>query len=435
MPLPHDAGPDAAVDAGPDATAGDAGLDGGSACRRWLPLDGCEADDSCPDPSAVALGLRAVGSAMRPETATLESVSFIHGSDDRAVAMTAEQVLAEVLYGPDGVRFGRLREVPVDLVTQYTTAVKVHPSGEYAAVSVADADCAPGEVVLVGVGEDDFGDVLQRVEVGYGPDSVAFSPDGHWLVSADEDERSNRPCKPADRWGGSVTIVDVSGGPGSASVAQTLPVDHAPDSEPETVAVGTAGTVVVALQETDELLVLSLGDVPDAEGTIIPLLPDGAPDGVDVSDELGFAVAGLEHTDDFVVVDLATRTIVDRVDLVLSGDVPADYNRDTGDSTEVHEPEQVALFTYRGATFATFPLQESHVLMGYRIAEDGTLSFDSTAPTGVGWMDELGGHAMSRIRPEGVAARPEAGLFLVANEREGSLTLIETADATYGECP
>ena len=416
-----------------DAGGMDGGVDAGPTCTQWLPIEGCGGDAACLD--AVTLGLTVVGSATSPETMALESVSFIPGSDDRALAMSAEHILVEVFYGPDGVSFDRLRNLPVESATQYATSVKVHPSGEWAAVTLADVDCAPGEVLLLGIGDDDFASVLQRVEVGFVPDNVEFSDDGDWLLTADEDERSNRPCKPDDRHGGSVTVVDVSGGPGSATVVQTLVVDHAVDSEPESVNIGSAGTVVVALQETSELLFFSLSDVPSATGTLVVLPSGGEPDGVAVSDALGLAVLGLERSDDVVLVDLETESVVDRVDLVLSGDVPDRYNRDTDDVVEVHEPEQLEMFDYRGVTFAVFPLQESHVLMSYRVSPEGTLSLDSTAPTGIGWMDELDGTERSRIGPEGLAVRSDVGLFLVANEREGTLTLIRSGDATHGACP
>lgn len=434
VPLAQDGGADAAGDSGArDADVGDGGVDAGPTCTQWLPVEGCGDDAECL--ASVTLGLTTVGSAVSPETMALESVSFIPGSDDRALAMSAEHILVEVFYGPDGVRFDRLRNLPVDFSTQYATSVKVHPSGEWAAVAIADVDCAPGEVLLVGIGDDDFASVLQRVEVGFVPDNLELSEDGDWLITADEDERSNRPCKPDDRNGGSVTVVDVSGGPGAAAVAQTLVVDHAVNSEPESVNVGSAGTVVVTLQETSELMFFSLADVPSATATIVALPSGGEPDGVAVSDELGLAVAGLERSDDVVLVDLAAEAVVDRVDLVVSGDVPDRYNRDEGDSIEIHEPEQIEMIDHRGVTFAVFPLQESHVLMAYRVSPEGTLALDSTAPSGLGWMDELDGTGRSRIGPEGIAVRADVGLFLVANEREGTLTLFKSADATHGPCP
>lgn len=428
-PLPHDGG--TADASSPDGAAmSDAALP----CRGWHPSNACVAEGTCPDPSTVRLGLAVVGSARLAEVPLLESVAFIPGEEDRAVGMSAEHLLVEVFYGPGGLRFGARHRLSAERPTQYTTSVKVHPSGRFAAVAVADVDCAPGEVLFVDVA-DDFGRVVHRVQVGYVPDGLAFSSDGRWLVTADEDERSNRPCKPADRHGGSITVVEVGDDPTAAAVAQTILVDHAPDSEPESVNVGAEGTVVVALQETSEIAVFDLGEVPAAVHRIVSLPANGDPDGVAVDDARGLAVIGLEHTDDIVVVSLATDSIASVIDVVASGDVPDDYNRDVGDSNEIHEPEQIVLTQHEGATFALVPLQESHAVLAYRLRDDGTLIFDSVAPVGVEWMAELGGLGRSRIGPEGIDARVDAGLFLVANERESSLTLLRSAASTYGECP
>ena len=438
-PLPHDAGVDArvepgrdagldgAVDASPTPDAGP-GTDAGPRC--WLAV-GCDAG-ACGDPSAGSLGLTRVAAIESGEAPALESVDFIPGSDDRAVAMSAEHLLAEVLYDGSGLRFGRIRTLPVETALGYTTAVKVHPSGRFAAVSIADADCADGQVLLVDVG-DEFGVVRNRLTVGYGPDNIVFSPDGRWLVTADEDGRENRPCKPATRFGGSVTFIDVGDEPATARVDRNVPIAHAVDSEPESIAIGADGTVVVTLQDTSELAVLSLD--PAVTTRVIALPPGSQPDGVAVDAELGIAVVALEHTDDVITVDLATGGLVDVVDLVGSGVIPPEYNRDAGDTEDVHEPEQVLLVRHRGARFAAIPLQESHAAIVFRLEDDATLVFDSIAPVGVDYLAEASGRFRSRIGPEGIAARPDVGLFLVAAEREGSLTLLRSAASMYAECP
>src|SRR5690606_10015163 len=140
-------------------------------------------------------------------------------------------------------------------------------------------------------------------------------------------------------------------------------------------------------------------------------------------------------SDDVLLVDLASGAVLDTVDLVASGDVPDDYNRDAGDSTEIPEPEQIVLVRQAGGLFAVFPLQESHAAMAYRITDDDRLVFDSGQPVGIDWMRERNGLTRSLIGPGGIAARPEVGLFLVANEREGSLTWLRSAASMYAECP
>lgn len=426
--LPHDGGVDAPFDGGFDASL-DGGLDAGPRCVIWQPI-GCD-PGSCPDPSSVSLGLERVASVKSVEAPALESVDFIHGSEGRAIAMSAEHLLAEVFYGTD-LRIGRIRTLPVGASLQYTSSVAVHPSGSFAAVSLADADCATGEVVLVDVTEEGFGRELERIEVGYVPDNLHFSLDGAWLVTADEDNRSNRPCKPVDRWGGSVTFVDVSGGAATATAVRTVNVAHATDSEPESVAIGSAGTVAVTLQDTNELLILSVDDA--VEPRLIALPASSGPEGVAVDDERGIAVVGLESGDEIITVDIETGAVLFRVDLVASGHVPPGYNRDPGEE-DVHEPEQIVLVDHFGAKIAVVPLQESHAAIAYRVEDDGALVFDSIAPVGVDYLLEEGGLGRSRIGPEGIAARADIGLFLVAAEREGSLTLLRSTASMYAECP
>jgi hypothetical protein len=427
-PLPHDgATPDSRSD---DAGSADAGDDAGAECRRWLPIE-CPAG-ACPDPASVTLGLSFVGAAGTGDPPALESVAFVPGSDDRAVAMSAENHLVELFYDDTGPRFGRIVTVDVPGPLSYATAVRVHPSARYAAISIADADCAPGEVLLVDIG-DAFGTVLGRLTVGYAPDNFVFSEDGRWLVTADEDGRAARPCKPADRFGGSITFVATTGDPTAAEVSRTVVVDHAMDSEPESVVIGSSGTVVVTLQDTDEIVVLSLDDA--VEPRVLSVPPGGSPDGVAVEESLGVAVAGLEHTDDLAVIDLATGALVQRVDLVTGGFVPPEYNRDAGDADEQHEPEQMTLVRHLGARFVLFPLQESHAAMAFRLPDDAMLVFDSIAPVGVGYGLEMGGRGRSRVGPEGIAVRQDVGLVLVASERESSITLLRTAASRYGECP
>ena len=438
-PLPHDAGGDAhldasfdtGIDANTDANASiDAGAGTDAGRRCWLPPS-CDAG-ACGAPEDTVLGLTWVAAVESGEAPALESVDFIPGTEDRAVAMSAEHLLAEVFYDGDSLRFGRIRTLPVESALAFTTSVQVHPSGRFAAISIADADCADGEVLLVDV-QDDFGVVLNRLTVGYGPDNIVFDEAGRWLVTADEDGRENRPCKPSTRFGGSVSFVDVGDDPATARVARTVPIAHATDSEPESVAVAADGTVVVTLQETSELAVLSLDAAVATR--VLPLPAGSSPDGVAVDSELGVAVVALEHTDDVITVDLASGAILHTVDLVASGHIPPEYNRDTGGPDEVHEPEQVALFDRSGARFALIPLQESHAAIAYRLEADGTLVFDSIAPVGIDYLAEASGRSRSRIGPEGIAARPDVGLFLVAAEREGSLTLLRSAASMYAECP
>jgi hypothetical protein len=429
------AGP--AADAGADTllgtdAAGDAGGDGDAglvplACGHFVDVNACEADASCPAELEVMLGLTAVGTATDSRVRAPESVAFLPDERRAIVASGYDRAVGELQFDDRELRFTRVATVPATSQWQALTKVAVHPTGAFAAVALSDADCAPGEVVFLDVGES-FGAVLRRIEVGFQPDSLAFSPDGAFLVTADEDQ--DRPCKPADRLGGTVTIIALGAGPAEAQVVDTLVVDHAANAEPEAVAVGSAGTIAVTLQDSSEVLLASLEEVPGAAHAVVALEAGSEPEGVAVDDPRGLVVVTLEAADGIASIDIASREILHVYEIRGSGDVPDTYSRGSG-PTCVHEPEDLVLVRHQGATFAVFPLQESHALMAYAVGDDGNFRFDSIAPSGTGWITGDG----RLVRPEGVAADARAGLFLTANERERSVTLFRSAATAFVEEP
>jgi DNA-binding beta-propeller fold protein YncE len=418
----------AACDTQNDGTGGQ----GSTVCTPWIDPNNCLDDGSCPGDATLAV--QAVASISTRVDANPEIVGFIPGSDDRAVVISsvANQV-SELLFTETSLMFGREQVIDTGSDTSNMTSIKVHPSGTYAAVTVMEEDCVEGQVLFVDIGAD-FGSVLGAVPVGYGPDSSAFSHDGKWLVSANEDDREDHPCKPADRMGGSISVIDISQGPGSAAVVQTIPVDHALDSEPEGVAIAPDGTVLVAVQETSELVRFALADVPDASSEVIALSAGAEPDGLEVSKDGKWAVIGYEGGDALALMDMESGEIASEYVIRNSGDVPDSYNRDEGDTTHVHEPEGVAIFQSQGQTFVACALQESHALISYRLAADGSLAFDSITQSGIGWTSEENGREKSEVGPEGLAVHP-SGMMLIANERESSVTLFRTAVTASQVCP
>lgn len=144
------------------------------------------------------------------------------------------------------------------------------------AVEGAEVD-TPGQIVFMDVD----GNFLANFEAGVLPDMVTFSPDGQYVVSANEGEPSGDYSIDPD---GSVTIIDLSGGLENAVVTQVgftdfnadgvrameLPEDVrifgpnatvAQDLEPEYVAI--SGTqAFVMMQENNAIAVV---DLPTAE--------------------------------------------------------------------------------------------------------------------------------------------------------------------------
>jgi DNA-binding beta-propeller fold protein YncE len=400
-------------------------------------INACMATQTCPSPDTVKLDLESIASISTESSANPEIVALIPGEPNRAVLVSSSaNKLSEVIYNRTSVSLGRSVRIETGSDTSSTTSIAVSPNGAFAAITVAEIDCGIGHVVFVDLQSSAaFGTVLGTVEVGYNPDSGAFSNDGKWFVSADEDDREDRPCKPADRFGGSATVIDLSGGPTKAVVAQKVPVDHALDSEPEGIAISPDGTVVVTIQETSELAFFHLADVPAAKLVLMPLPLGAEPDGIDISDDGGWAAVNLEAIDGIAIVDMAKKTLLDHYALVGSGDVPASFNRNTSGTAKVHAPEQIKFIHSSGAQFIVATLQESHSAIGYRISGDGKLAFDSITAVGINWKAEENGMVKSVIGPEGVVINEALGLGLTANEREGSVTLFATRAGRLQNCP
>lgn len=214
----------------------------------------------------------------------------------------------------------------VDLSPYGEEVTSVAVSEGRIAVSVASGT-DPGSLVML----SPAGRLLQRWQVGAGPDSVAFSPNGRWLVVANEGEPSDDYSVDPE---GSVTVVDLRTsvqlapartvslalsddqraglrifGPG-ASVAQDLEPEYvafAPDSR----------SVWVSLQENDGLLEI---DLDDAEVESVMALgyrdPEWEDSRFDPSDRDGviqlglWPVRALYQPDGIAVFRMGGRTLV-----------------------------------------------------------------------------------------------------------------------------
>lgn len=243
-------------------------------------------------------------------------------------------------------------------------SVAVH--GDLVAAAFAPkAKDARGEVIFLST----EGEELNRVRVGFLPDMVAFTPDGKRLIVANEGEAEEHGADPE----GSVSIIDLSGGPAKAAVREAtfasleprraeleragvhLPVPGktlAQQFEPEYIAIAPDGRrAFVTVQEANAVCVVDLESAAVID--VIPLgFKDFSKSGLDASDKDGridvvaWPVVALRQPDAVVVWQEGGATYLA---LAEEGEP-----RDTPDFSEVEKVAKIQLDPI------AFPLRESH---------------------------------------------------------------------------
>ncbi len=432
----------------------------------------------CPEAPDRRLALEHRWTLVTDEDDNPEIVRFLPGGGGRAiVSYTDANRIAELFADQDRLWLGDNVAVPTGNLDSDLAAVSPSVDGEMAAIAVSDYSdpectsdepcldgrcvdgrcrclpgaipgCACGSVLFVEVRPGPgFGAPLGRIGVGWAPDSAAFSPDGRFLVTADEDD-SDISCKPSGRMGGSVSIIELDPDPARCQTpvielgvrracrVQQIAVDAEAYDEPEDVVVSPLGIAVVAIQDSDKLGFIDLAEVPQATLQVIALGPDDTseeavgPDGMAVSPDGRLVAVGLEDEDGLAIVDVVTHEVLVRHPI--GPDVPSNYNRDERKALRQHEPEQVAFVESQGAWFVLVTLQESSAVVAYRVTPAGEVTFDSIQPVGFGFADEIGGTGPGVVGPEGMSALADfdgsgRALAITANEREGSLTLLRSS--------
>ena len=158
------------------------------------------------------------------------------------------------------------KAAPFDLSGGNVTSVAVN--GDLIAASIrAESAGDPGTVIVFDAG----GERLAVYPTGALPDSLAFSPDGRFLITANEGEPSEDYSVDPD---GSFTIIDMAGGAATAKVTQVpltgldVPsgarivkpgTSFAADAEPEYVTMSAdSRTAYATLQENNALAIIDL---------------------------------------------------------------------------------------------------------------------------------------------------------------------------------
>jgi len=365
------------------------------------------------------------------EDANPEIIRIVPDEDNKAAFVAAKTgQLFPVTYTADNFTIDAPVQIVTDALNEEATSIdiSVKVGGvNYVAVLIAKVDCQPGAVALVNF---QTGQIVKRIDgIGYNPDGCAFTKDGKWLVIACEDDREDRACKPADRWGGSVTIIDLRNGVANASIAQNYLVNHSEDSEPEHAETNADGDVVISVQEPSELLVFNVNDLPlTADKVTIVQIPqcskgiDAEPDGLFISPDGTLALISNERNGTFMMLDIATKSFLGGARIV-EDDLPSGWPRDARKATKRTEPEEASLVERDGKLYALLACQEASCVIVYDVTDAANPVFDSLAPAGIAFEDDTDENDESIIGSEGLGAHPTNGIVFSANEREGSVTM------------
>ena len=399
---------------------------------------GCE-DDEVVETVYDSFDIQNVMSLTAGEDANAEIVRTVPGTDDQAVFVSsAIGRLTVINYTASSFSFGSTFDLDPGSATAEMTSIDVSiPIGgeSYVAVCVAETDCAKGKIMFVKLSD---GSIVKEVEVGYNPDGAAFTKNGSHLVVACEDDREDRPCKPAERNGGSVSIISLSGGVANASLVQDFAVDWDTDSEPEHAETSADGTVIVSIQETSQIMIFNVSDAPLTEGeyTVVDLPDDGGtaddgagvecePDGLFISPDGSLALISSERNGTFQLMALPSGSLYGNP-YVIENDLPSGWQRDDRSYKKRTEPEECSLVEKSGKLYAVFALQESHAVIVYDVTDPANPVFDSMAPAGIDYAND-NGMEKSAIGSEGLGMHQTNGVAFSANEREGSISMFTAA--------
>lgn len=403
-------------------------LIGTVACLALVLFIGCEEDEDI-DVVYDNYNIEQVISRATATDANPEIVRMVPGSDNQAVFVSSGASRITLIdYTATNFTFGTVYSLDPGSATAEMTSIDVSPqiNGEnYVAVCVAEVDCAKGSVLLVRLSD---GEIVATVEIGYNPDGTAFTKDGTFLIVACEDDREDRPCKPDDRWGGSIAIVDLRNGIANATLSQDFLVDWAEDSEPEHCETSDDGTVICSVQETSQIVIFNTADLPltDDNITIVDLPDNGAgiaaePDGLFISPDGTMALISNEENGTFLLLSLPDGAVIGGP-VIIEDDLPEGWQVDDRKTKKRTEPEECTLVEKTGHLYAILALQESHAVVVYDVTDPANPVFDSIAAAGVDYENDNGMEA-SEIGSEGLSAHPSNGVVFSANEREGSISM------------
>jgi hypothetical protein len=244
------------------------------------PFPAARAQDAPP-----AIAIRPVGtySSGQLNVSAAEIVVY-HAGTQRAYVVNGGDKTLDILDVSDPTAPALIRQVDMTPFGNAATSVAIYDDLFAVAVPAAEKT-DPGAVVFL----DPDGTVLAQVTVGALPDMLTFTPDGRYVVTANEGEPSADYTVDPE---GSISIIDVSGGVAALNDASVRTAGFvafndaeidaqiriygpnatvAQDLEPEYVAIAPDSTTAfVTLQENNALAVVDL-----ANAEVTALLPFG----------------------------------------------------------------------------------------------------------------------------------------------------------------
>lgn len=197
-----------------------------------------------------------------------QEIGAYDAETQRLFATNADANRIDILDISDPTAIELVGEITLDDYGDTINSVAVHDGMIAVAVEGENVDSL-GRIVVLNAD----GDVMGDYEAGVLPDMVTFSPNGNYILTANEGEPNDEYTIDPE---GSVTIVDISGGLDMAAVTQVtfeafndnLPEDVrvfgpgasvAQDLEPEYVAVSPDSTTAfVNLQENNAIAVVDI---------------------------------------------------------------------------------------------------------------------------------------------------------------------------------
>ena len=319
------------------------------------------------------------------------------------------------------------------------TAVAITTDGHWALVAVdtsASFTDPTGELVVVDLAN---GVAMRTIQLGGQPDSIAVSGDGRHAAIILENQRDedvadgDLPQLPS----GGLTILDLVGSP-AAWTTRTVDLAGLPDAveptdaEPEFVDIDRSNRAAITLQENNAVAIV---DLPS--GTVIDSWSAGSAthaadldddDVIDFSDSLtearepdaiGWTPDGnlvtanegdwLGGSRDFTIF-APDGTVIFTSGVSLEQHVAAGGRYDDGRSDNKGvEPEGVEVGTFGSKTYLFIGAERAATVAVYRLGKDRSPTFVQLLATG--------------DRPEGLLAIPDRGLFVTANEGDGTISI------------